>query len=158
MWSPCTIQICILLYKNVTRFLFSFKQSVILSEYIRIEPRLNVCVSACVCELYSTSGWADFFSDNHQKHRLRCFPVPFFSVFENSNLMTSLRPFCAKPLRHSYVIDTNPITRYHNFWICCSLNLYFVCYFISAKLVNNFYLKWRTAFWVWIQNGTWNQN
>ena len=44
-------------------------------------------------QLYSPRGYADF-DENPHKYSLGCLPVPFFSDFENFNLMTSWRPFC----------------------------------------------------------------
>ena len=62
---------------------------------------LSVCVSVCLCQLYSLNGWADFDEISHKYSRGHG-PVPFFSNFEYLNLMTSWRPFCIFRLRHSH--------------------------------------------------------
>ena len=72
-----------------------------------------VCVCVCMCQLYSPPGSSDFDEHPH-KYSLGCFPVPFFSDFENFNLMTSWRPFCTNPLRHSHGCIWTPI--FFKFW------------------------------------------
>ena len=39
-----------------TLFFFLFLYSVILTEYVRIEPRVSVCVSVCLCVCVSVSA------------------------------------------------------------------------------------------------------
>ena len=76
---------------------FIFSQ--ILTEYIVIEPRVSVrvcvcvsvCLSVCVCHLYSPNRWTDFDETFHKSPTMNLLG-PFFSDFENSNLMTSWRP------------------------------------------------------------------
>ena len=91
---------------------FRFLYSVILTEYVAIEPRVCVCVcvcvSVCVCHLYSLNGWTDF-DETFHKSSDRYLPVTFFAVFEISNLMTSWRPFCIFTLRHSHGRNFGPI-------------------------------------------------
>ena len=53
-----------------------------------------------MCQLYRLPDSTDL-DENPHKYSLGCLPVPFFSVFENINLMTSWRPFCRNPFRHS---------------------------------------------------------
>ena len=69
---------------------------------------LCVCLSVCVCQLYSPQDSTDL-DENPHKYSLGCLPVPLFSKFENFNLMTSLRPFCIKPFRHSHGNKLTPI-------------------------------------------------
>ena len=60
-----------------------------------------VCVSVCLCQLYSPQD-STHLDENPHKYSLGCLSVPFFSNFENSNLMTSWRPFCRNLFRHSH--------------------------------------------------------
>ena len=62
---------------------------------------VSVCLCVCVCQLYSPQDSTDL-DENPHKYSLGCLPVPFFSDFENFNLMTSWRPFCKNPFRHSH--------------------------------------------------------
>ena len=67
-----------------------------------------VCVSVCVWKLYCQNGWVDFAETLH-KWSDRYLLVSFFSIFENSNLMTSWRPFCIFPTGHSHGRNFCPI-------------------------------------------------
>merc|ERR1711983_641334 len=78
-------------YVSVNPFLYSVN----LTEYVVIDPRVSVCVcvclSVCLCHLYSPNEWTDFDETLHKSSTINL-PGPFFSYFENSNLMTSWRP------------------------------------------------------------------
>ena len=67
-----------------------------------------VCASVCVWKLYSPNGCVDFDETLH-KWSDRYLLVTFFSVFENSNLMTSWRPFCTFSMGHSHGRNFCPI-------------------------------------------------
>ena len=54
---------------------------------------LCVCPSVCLCHLYSPNEWTDFDETFHKSSTVHLLNT-FFSDFENSNLMTSWRPFC----------------------------------------------------------------
>ena len=123
--------------------------------YVCVYVCICVCVCVCVCQHYSPNGWSDF-DENSHKQSLGYLLVSFFSFFENSNLMTSWRPFCTKPCGHSHVFNIAPI--FFHILVRYSLNTCFVWYCISAKSVDNFNPKWRTAFEFGDQNGHQNQN
>ena len=99
--------------------------SVILTEYIRIEPRVSVCACVCVCvsmcesvclfKLYSRNGSADF-SKNSHKYSLGYLPVPFFSNFENLNLMMSWRPFYTLLSKNSHVFTVASFSSFSDIW------------------------------------------
>ena len=79
---------------------------------LQSKPRVSVwvCVCMCVCvwKLYSQNGCVDFDKTLHKgsdRHLL----VSVFSIFENSNLMTSWRPFCTFPMGHSHGRNFCPI-------------------------------------------------
>ena len=73
-----------------------FLYSVNLTEYVTMDPRVSVCVSVCLCvclcHLYSPNEWTDFDETLHKSPTMNLLNT-FFSDFENSNLMTSWRPF-----------------------------------------------------------------
>ena len=79
---------------------------------LQSKPRVSVwvCVCMCVCvwKLYSQNGCVDFDETLH-KWSDRYLLVSFFSIFENSNLMTSWRPFCIFPTGHSHGRNFCPI-------------------------------------------------
>ena len=60
-----------------------------------------VCVCVCVWQRSCSNGCVDFAETLHKRSD-RYFLVSFFSIFENSNLMTSWRPFCSFPMGHSH--------------------------------------------------------
>ena len=62
---------------------------------------VSVCLSVCVCRLYSPHDSTDL-DENPHKYSLGCLPVRFFSNFENFYLMTSWRPFWINSFRHSH--------------------------------------------------------
>ena len=63
------------------------------------------CVCVCMCvrvwKRSCSNGCVDFAETLHKRSD-RYFLVSFFSIFENSNLMTSWRPFCSFPMGHSH--------------------------------------------------------
>ena len=69
---------------------------------------VRVCVRVCVWKLYSKNGCVDFDETLH-KWSDRYLLVTFFSIFENSNLMTSWRPFCTFSMGHSHGRNFCPI-------------------------------------------------
>merc|ERR1712240_634048 len=116
-----------------------FLYSVNLTEYVAMDPRvcvcLCVCLSVCVSHLYSPNGWTNFDETLHKSFSINLLNT-FFSDFENSNLMTSWRPF--------YVFSVRALSRSQ----FCSDFLQIlgrvsksqptVCYLKSAKSVDNF--------------------
>ena len=72
-----------------------FLYSVNLTEYVAIDPRVSVCVSVCLCvclcHFYSPNEWTDFDETLHKSSTTHLLNT-FFSDFEHSHLMTSLRP------------------------------------------------------------------
>ena len=93
-------QVSLVVHGIYTSASFPFLYSVILTEYVRIEPRVSVCtyvcayVRMCVCVRSTAQTAGPIFCENSHRYSLGCLSVPFFSDFENSNLMTSWRPFC----------------------------------------------------------------
>ena len=79
----------------------SFLYSVNLTEYVAMKLKVCVCVCFCVCvcvsvcvwQRYSPNGWMDF-DEISYKWSDRYLRGKFFSDFEISKLMMSLRPFC----------------------------------------------------------------
>ena len=71
--------------------------------YLYTYTYVYVCVCVCVCvwQLSCSNGCVDFAETLHKRSD-RYFLVSFFSIFENSNLMTSWRPFCSFPMGHSH--------------------------------------------------------
>ena len=89
----------------------SFLYSVILTEYVRMDPGcLSVCVCVCVClwQLYSLNGWADFDEISHKQSPGHG-PVSFFSDFRYLNLMTSSAAILNFRMRHSHGRNFCPI-------------------------------------------------
>ena len=43
-----------------------FLYSVNLTEYVAIDPRVSVCVSVCLCHIYSPNEWTDFDKTFHK--------------------------------------------------------------------------------------------
>ena len=72
-----------------------------------LQSKPRVCVWVCVCmyvcvwQRSCSNGCVDFAETLHKRSD-RYFLVTFFSIFENSNLMTSWRPFCSFPMGHSH--------------------------------------------------------
>ena len=52
---------------------------------------LSVCLCVCLCHLYSPNEWTDFDETLHKSSTTHLLNT-FFSDFEHSHLMTSLRP------------------------------------------------------------------
>merc|ERR1712074_409107 len=69
-----------------------FLYSVNLTEYVAMDPRVCVCLCVCVSHLYSPNGRTNFDETLHKSFSMNLLNT-FFSDFENSNLMTSWRPF-----------------------------------------------------------------
>ena len=86
-----------------------FLYSVILTEYVAIEPR--VCVHVCMCvyvrpslcvwQRCSPNGWIHF-NETFYKWSDRYLRGPFLSDFDISKWMTSLRAFCTFTPGHSH--------------------------------------------------------
>ena len=120
-----------------------FLYSVNLTEYVAMEPRvcvcvcvcLSVCLSVCVWKLSCSNGWVDF-DEIFYKWFDRYLRGPFFSDFENSKSMTSLRPFCM------FCVGALSWSQFcfdfvQNWWVGRKLSSA-VCYLKSARSVGNF--------------------
>ena len=85
--------------------------SVILTEYVAIEPSVCVCVSVCLCVCVSSlqPKRMNRFWWNFPQVTPQIFTSAVFHFFEISNLITSWQPFCIFALRHSHGCNFDPI-------------------------------------------------
>ena len=85
--------------------------SVILTEYVAIETEgvcMSVCACVCVWKLYSQNGCVDLNETLHKWSDIYLL-MTYFSIFENSDFMTSWRPFCIFSMGHSHGRNFCPI-------------------------------------------------
>ena len=127
-------------------FIFIFSHFRWLNILVRNEPCLCVCLCVClsVCHSLLFGHYSSDFDETWTTWSYQKFEMTLFSDFENVASMTSWRPFCmfmnAALSRSQFCFD---FLQNYGQGSLVSSN---VCYWKSAKSVNNFRSKKRTAF------------